>query len=404
MSYYTPRFPGRKRGRLDFDTPIPTSVRVEAMPTTGRRTRRGRRGRRRRMNNDVGGCYTKQTWSIGTKLPRPVYRKKLLDTGRISNIFRVSGQTQNFQTDGALKIRNAIAQPYGFYPLTCGQTGTGAPLIAPIYAIDLTSVPNGGSTGTASVAYPNSLWRMNYATEIKGSNITWTTFNSPPASSASFYPENVQTNFQPGPRDILDWVQAKFLFYPATLVPTRINVDIVTFNDDVVVPGGINATSGTTVTDSYAKAFWESMMKKYMFSPLENGNSNLEKKFVTYLDRKEIILDCKTNIENEKNHIRQLNIFKRMDRVCVYNWGDTGVMNARPLDSATPQVDQPGTAGEDWITNNAVTNQNTVRPGVRVFMLIRAFAGQVQGSADFNAKYHPSFDMVCRVKHSQLKG
>lgn len=362
---------------------------------SGQKRGYGQRGRKRQVKRDYVGCFTSQYKNVGKRMGSRRFRNALIDSNRVSNTYRVSGQLGSTTTIGTLTCTGAMSNKFGTYGLACGQSAAGAVVNAPIFVFDITSVPNGTMGEASTPVYPITGWKCTYASEAKGSAVTWTAINLPPDSTASFQAENTQKEFKAGPHSLMNWMEAKFLFYPAAKTSSRINIDLVEFKEDSVMPGGINASSPGVINDTYAKAFWESMLKKYMYSPLEAGNTNLEKKFVKYLFRDSISLDCPKTIEVEPNHVRHYNLFKRLNRIVTYNWGDTGTMTAYHTTGS-------GVGNQDWIQNAAVFNQNTARPNKRLFLMIRGYSTFCTNSNLFQQSIHPSFDMVLRKKHTSL--
>lgn len=378
-----------------------TAYRLKGYVTGPKRQRRMPGPGRRRMRRDVGGCYSSQYVTKGYKLSSRRYRNKLIDSARLTNVYRISGQNQAKENLGNdIEISHALYKKNGFYPLAAFENPTSKICYYPIYAIDLTAVPNQALNQTTP-SYTPSVYRMSTVTKSKGSNVTWGKFDADIFSTyQTFQLERGFGDPCMGPKGLLNWIQAKFLFYPPSNFPTRINIDIVRFKEDGVVPCG--ESEPQVITEPQYKAFWEGMVKKYHNSPIEGGNTTLERKFIQYLWRDSFVLDCKTNIENEQNHVRQYNLFKRMNRLCKYDWGDTGTMNAVP---ATDLENYGGAGGQEWIQNLDVYNRTQVRQPQRVFMIIRAFAGFAEGAGAFerDTRVFPSFDMVLRKSMTVLR-
>jgi len=382
-------FAQQRRGRYRNDAFInftEGSRKSSAMPSSGR-SRRGSRPRRSRRAMAAHGCYVYGSKAYGRRLSAAAFRRKIVDYNSTSNVFRLSAIDQT-----AGLIQHQLLNGRGFYTMRNAQTAPGAQLEWPVYAFDLTSVPN---QYNGVYTYPRTAWKAYSGSEASGAAINWQSVAAPPNTTSSFQPEACGIEPSPGERSLLNWVDAKIMFFAPYKIPVRINIDIVQFKHDEVCPGGTYGESPKTITQPNDVAFWESMMKKYMISPLESGNDRLERKYITYLHRDSFILDCKTSIENEVTHYKQYDLFKRMNRKCTYKWLDPGTMKMN--------MQAPGTGGVDWIQNAASPNYWTVHPKARTFLLIRAFAGQVQNSNVYNADYHPSFDLVLRTKHSSLQ-
>lgn len=392
--YRTPRY---KRRRYEFPvTPIPLSARLaEAAPGTATMARRGRRSRR---TNAQMGCYTAEYNKSGYKLSRNQFRNVLVDASKSAYVLRMSGIQKAFQrlTIGSdtKDLTQSLLNYNGFYKMTCAATDTTTPLSLPIWAFDVTSTPN---MYNQVLTYPRTAWTLSAANSTKGAAMTWSNPSGAYGDTrVQFQFESDSVNPGPGDKSLLDWFEAKFLFYAPFRIPVRVNIDLVQFKLDSVMPGGHKGDGSYTMNDSNDVAFWETMMKKYVYSPLESGNPRLESKYIRYLERKSFILDCKTTVENESTHYKQFTYFKRMNKVCKYKWLDPGTMVLR-----APTIDG-GVGNEDWIQNAQSPNYWTVNPNQRTFLLVRAFAGQVSGSTTFDYNFHPSFDLILRTKHSTL--
>lgn len=349
----------------------------------------GRYGRGRNRARDraaVSGCLTYRSKNYGRKISRAALRRRLVDYNSTSNIYRIYGIRKDAGTPA-----HELLNSSGTYTLKNCQSAAGTTLSWPLWLFDITSCPNNYN---GAYTLPRTAWAVNSATEVSGAAVNFIHLNSP-ITAGSFDTEQNGITKVPGERSLLDWVDAKFMFYAPLKIPVKICIDIVQFKNDAVMPGGQYGISPFTMSNAAEVAFWESMMKRFMVSPLETGNRNLENKYIKYLHRDSFTLDCKTTVENEVTHYKQYDLFKRMNRKCSYKWLDPGTMNmVMPTGG--------GTEATDWITNKASPNYWTVMPQARIFLMVRAYAGYVGTSTNMDFNYHPSFDLILKTKHTTL--
>lgn len=335
------------------------------------RTTRTREGRRPAGEWD----YTKRNVQFGRK-PRSTLRQayKLLKSG-ISKIQYVNyDYTNQFGANGGTYLSNR-------------QTALGAELLCPMYMWDMTSVLQ--RQGTTNFV-PNVRWRVVLGNEtITPGSLTWRAEGaiSQLVSQTSPGDPLSQVNYV-GERGILDWINAKFLFYAPTVIPIRIQVDLVQFRDDNLMP--TDNSSGTypvnqSTTDARVIAFYQYLLKKFMWTPLESGDQ-MHRKSIRYLKRMTLYMDPKESTDGTATRYKELNFFANLNRMCDYRW------DARDLMAMTT---------DDTQFASNLQNRITVEPKKRVWLILRATSSYQTAAVDTNA-HHPSFDYYIKSDYKSF--
>lgn len=329
------------------------------MPNSGRTRTRYRRRRRNGEMFVVTNDYTRATRSLGRAPKKNLYQAwKRINQSKTINVYAWRSYSDWGGVAGKNKLNNTSASP---------STGT---LTCPCHLYDVTASLNILGTPGGTITAPNIRWDVTFSNPNDTGNLTWV--NTSPlalekSSAGSSYLEGY-----PLRQDILDWIQFKLLFYCPTQRPSKFLIQLVQFNDERLVPGA-------TVT-TFSSAFWQSMVKKFMWSPLETGD-NQYNKYLKVLYSMQFSMDPKESTDPANTKLREVNIFKRMNRRCTYDW---------------QQDDRMFMNQEDGQQNSGDLS-TTVHPRARVFLMIRALASN--GAAESNT-IHPSYDLVYRCRHS----
>lgn len=258
-----------------------------------------------------------------------------------------------------------------FLDNTSTTTTTGT-LSVPVHLYDLTACPNVINNVKVDPAIG---WFPKFSNPTDTGTLSWTT-------GATMQVENITgansiVDNYPGANDTLDWVSARMLFYAPTQRASRIQVDVVQIKDTRLVP---DATTGVS---QFATAFWQAMAKRYAYNPLEQGDSRYQK-YLKVLDSKTFIMESKESTEAVNTHMKELNLFYRLNRRCTYNWEDQ---------------DKMAMLSQEGQYNNDTNMKTQVHPRARIFLMIRAQAGN---STAQTTTLHPTYDIVIRTKHSQM--
>lgn len=335
------------------------SIRTAAKRRLGSRTVT----RRKRVSetDTPSAEYTRVSRAMG-RVPRKDLRGawKLLDQNKSTTIYSYRNYSPFGGVNGPLGLLNVSTTP---------TTGV---LTAPMHLWDLTAAPN---VVNGTVTLPVIQWVPTWGTPAAGASFIW-------QNSQNFTVENSDqaatiTSQYPNGSDTLNWIQAKMLFYCPTTLPCRYQIDVVQFKDTRLVPDSV------TGTNQFASAFYQAMLKRFMYSPLETGNSRYQK-YLKVLHTQTFILNPKESTEAVNTIFREVNIFMRLNRRCTYDWSDQNNMALT------------GAGGQ---TNTDVAVKTTVHPRARIFLMIRA---QSPNASAFLSTIHPSYDIVLRTSHSQM--
>jgi len=304
--------------------------------------------------------YIRQTHSRGKRLRKNIRGAwKVIKSNTEGNIQGLRQYSAFGGTGGVLVLKNISPSP---------STG---PIEVPLHLYELNASLNdvGGV-----VTQPTIGWYPSFSNPGITGTLSWSnTFNLVPENttgSASTYQNGA------GKRDMLDWVQAKMLFYAPTTRAARIQVDLVQFTDTRLVPDA-------TTTSAFATAVYQALVKRFTISPLETGNNEYSK-YLKILDSKTFIMDAKESTDPVNTNMREVNLFYRMNRLCRYDWAEDDAMGLLSLN-------------DTQINQGDVSTQ--VHPRARIFLMIR---GQSTNAAAYSATIHPSYDLVIRTKHSAL--
>lgn len=339
-------------------------------PAAQRKSRRNAKTRvlsrrRKRSETTVGHAeYTRETVARG-RAPRHDLKGawKLLSQNISHSVYAYRYYTAFAGTQGGHGLQNVSP-----------TTSTG-PFQVPLHLWELTSAVN---IVNNAVTQPEISWTPRFSDPSSTATLTWATVgaqaNTLSVENSDF--ANAAYNNYPGANDTLDWVQSKLLFYAPTARPCRFQVDIVQIKDTRLIPDAAN-------TSAYATAFYQALVKRFAYSPMEPGDSKYQKQLkVLYTNT--FILNPKESTESVNTIYRELNVFLRMNRKCTYDWQDADRMNM---------------LGQEGQINTGQTMSTQVHPRARVYLMIRAQAGN---STAFSTALMPSYDITLRMKHSQL--
>lgn len=400
-------FDSYKRNRDTWDTSAPGDA--EFTPQTPRRGE----GRKKTkfsefrplpsgMNNS--GCYTRTRRTTGVaRYSRSSYNDKLVDVTRDGLIYRVQGMSLNpFGT----------AQG-GFYRMTNTNFNNNLGQTAPLCMFELNAAANFNKDSGSFVANPVVGWECYFTDTVAGGIPVAVNFRPiggviGQSNSLAVEQASNSSTMQMGPRALLDWVDIRMLWYAAGTVPTRIRIDIVSFDDAEDTPTGVGDISDTvanvlTFNDPDKISLYQALTKGYMFNPLENANQQLVKSRLRFHHSETHALDCKMSNMNELNKLKEIRIFNRLNRRCTFAWQNNDLVNMRPDGDFTVNVNK------DW---------SHVDPKARLYLMVRCISGYKNDGAltlgtppdgENNAPttqltLHPSFDMVMRTKYTKITG
>lgn len=317
--------------------------------------------RRRNEQLPAYGDLTRYNRSIGRRPRRNVKQAwKRLDATEKHTVFAYRQYGPWGGTNGLIPLANTSPTLI---------TGLFTP---PMVLFELTSCINVAGTPAGSTVVPNIGWSPQFSDPTAAGNLSWNSGNPLTLEKASLG-SNIATNY-PTRSSILDWIQIKSMFYHPTTKPTRITVQLVSFNDERLCPGA-------TVT-AFSTAFYQSLIKKYSYNPVEPGDSEY-KKYLKVWHTVSWLSDAKETTDSSVAKYREVNIFKRFNRRCKYDWNQDDAMAMGAQDGQINQGDM----------------STQVHPRARIYLLIRAQC--INGTAYSNL-IHPSYDLVIRTRHSGI--
>lgn len=269
---------------------------------------------------------------------------------------------------------------FGSTFLSNNATDSASVLTCPCHIYDITAAPNTVGNGT-TITNPLFRYIPTFSNNTSSGVLSWN-LDTVLATQQGTGPQNGSTVNAPVEKSMLDYLNAKFLFYAPTALPVRIDVKIFQITDERLIP----AFDGQTTDDTFATAFYQGMLKRYMFNPLETGAPDYHGNFKVMASRT-LYFQPKESTESVTTKMKQMDIFMRFNRLCNYRW--------RQRDKMAMLQDDP-----QQNDNGSLMFENTVHPRARIFLGIFAQAG-ASTTAD-QTTVHPSYDFKIQMKHSQI--
>jgi hypothetical protein len=182
----------------------------------------------------------------------------------------------------------------------------------------------------------------------------------------------------PGARGYVHGVKFRLLLNSPTQRSTKFIIQLVQLHEEVLP--GAPATALNT-------AFWQTLIKPFMHSPLADGMDKDMKKYIKILKSQTVSLDAPESVEDHMtSRTKLLNIFYALNRTCNYRWGQF--------------ADRQAMETNDLIKNLNIQNISThVEPKARIYMMIRAQCEQVGAIV---ASTVPSYDIVAKFYHKHI--
>lgn len=263
----------------------------------------------------------------------------------------------------------------------------------PMVYWDLTSTPN-HVNGT--ISNPNPMYQIYKSTAVAtDGNIGWSGIigkdmgGNPSSTWQVEQTENSSSNAAsyPGANSVLQWVSIELELWGQQQFHTKYTIELCQI-DDEVTPDPQAALTGT---GGQYEMFWDNHMKSYTYSPLYSGAVHgLKGKKMKVWKRYNVDIDPTTTIEsNADPHCKTFRMFFRLNRRCTYDWRKAGGngQTVAEFDAAH----QP---------TEVNTNELTVDPKARVYLIIRATDFNVKNSyAECTVANSPSLSWKIRTKH-----
>lgn len=352
----------RRGSRNSRPKSVPSTRRSTRLRSRRSRTRTRTKTKRKSETTSNPALFSALYKSTGRKLSSNVYCRKLVRDNVRSSVTGMSSCTPWGGVSGAQFLSQQ-------------NLDVTSVINCPLHLIELTGSPNAvGPTG--AITYPDISWQLKFSlpTDLGlasftklGTNFTLKTYDQPFGTSiVDQFPHN---------RDLLDYINADFMFYCPTNASTRVSIDFIQLLRDDLHPTTANMST-------FATSFWQSMIKRYMYSPLSILDSTHGRHFRT-LKRLSFYMDPKETTEAGNAVTKRVKIFHRFNRKVTYAWQDADRVAMEADDSPV----------------NIGSNQTQPEPKARIYMMIRAQAQT--DTVNINTK-HPSYDIQYRQKHSTL--
>lgn len=329
---------------------------------------------------------------------RKGFYRKLLRSQKEARYLRLQGIT-SFDTSG------------GYY--LCNQASTNpanSTCLWPLYLIDYkaTNNVNNGVDINGQV-----LWRLQTPSANSTANVSFVQprlqqssqgandVNSNVWQPENFYSQTGVSISYPHRRTLINYIQAKFMFYGTLTRPVRWRVEMIRLNRDWLHPDFEITTDVSTGAGMNVllerNAFWQYMLKPFVETPLCIQDPKMANYYTKVKTLCDFVIEPKLNTEPAADigesdvsfpHQRQFDYFERMDAVVKYDWDDT---NVRDYNTLGYQV-------------NTGENKGSVNYRSRVYIMIRALAPVNNTSlTNQDLKIDPTFDMILRKKELTLQ-
>lgn len=267
-------------------------------------------------------------------------------------------------------------------------TGNAGPLTCPVHLIDLTCAPN-YTPGQSTAQFPAGRFQMLLSNNTADATLGWNQDNA-------FVIESVPSNATflestPVQASMLSWVSLKMLFYAPLARPMKVSIMIIQLTRPELDPI-LDLDSEGTAYSPFARSIWQSFAQPFTYNPLAGGDGNNWNKYFKVMHRQTFIMNPKETTDTAATVYKQVNIFKRFNRRCRYDWNaqDSVAMNG----GGFGQIVLAPTGESRGVYSTRVT------PRARIFALIAAQASY--NDAGFASTVHGSFDYVCRTCHHTL--
>lgn len=409
--------------------------------SAARRSRNNENMLRASGSNSMGNAGLKDDKSPYTQyaLVRRTSGRKLSQPAKLQKL--VSALTQPIITrwQNVAKGTTGMDATSGAFPLNY-QSAAASPgtNVYPYYLFDLTGMPNAtvapSSTATAYL-YPNVGYRLNRtrtdagATELNNQfkyAVTGCVMGKEDGTLGSYFSwlyERKPRQIWPMGSAMLDWVDVRLQVYGATNKPTRVNVKLVRFTDEDVVPQAYTMTDafGTGIAssddDPSVSASVNDTLKKWnewhmgqvdtlISCPIQKRDHlNLGRK-MQILYTESIDINPTSNTESDtRGHIKAIKLFKRLNRVTRFdhqaqttavNNPGSGIAGVGPSKEMDPNIFDYA-RGDNLDENRDM--KCYAKKMSRIFLLISA---QSPVDGVFAAASHASFDLIIRRRHSVI--
>lgn len=287
-------------------------------------------------------------------------------------------------------LRFEAVNPYlttacGKLPIFNYYDTTGNIAYMPIRLFDLTSIKQGAS------GYPTAGWELRQNNTVNTTFVAVSGTNASGAVSNTYNVEDVSSVDAPQIRRAsLKYVNIRMLLYGTKTVPVRYEIGIMRVKEDEYNPGYI-LDNGGTATSQFVGAFWQYLVAKFGYNPIQIYDPQEFRRHYTYTPIKSFMLETTQTNEGSSSipHAQQFDFFYKKDHCYKFDWNNNSVLQPTDVLNApnfpTVDVTQMKT-GPDY--------------KYREFLVVRALTSHRRGGGapTFANGTDPSFDIIIRQK------
>jgi len=313
-----------------------------------------------------------------------------------STFGRLTTRKINKLSNDTLIFRHQNIGPFNDYGKRFMYNATNATTwFTPLILFELNSV-NNHINGTQT--FMNPVHQMTQA--IATGHIAWDSIAGQSTDGTSlitnWIPEkssHISTAVSTSPMDqsIHKWSSLDLELWGQTTKPTMYTIYLCQFSEDVLPETVFAANVGSyaTITNQNAIEFWQSMIKRYTYSPLAKIDDGWGKKKIKIMKQYKINIDPTASYENDPDpHVKTMKLFYRFNRKCNFEWKYS---NAQGQSVANMN-------DADWQQEDG-ENQCQVHPNARLFVMLRA-SNFVRTTTDAATNANsPSISWVMRSCH-----
>lgn len=314
-------------------------------------------------------------------------------TGRFG---RLTARKIDKLSNDSVIFRHQLIGPFNDYGkrFMFNATNVAGDLYYPLVLFELNSATN-FIQGTQTFANP-----VHQMYQTSANAIAWSPLNNQNAdgtvtTNSWVIEKSVHTNGSslsaPMEQSIHKWSSLDLELWGQTQKPTVYTIYLCQLNEDVTPD--INFASQTAnysnITNPNAIEFWQSMIKRFTYSPLAKVDDGFKNKKIKILKQYKINIDPTANYENDPDpHVKTMKLFYRFNRKCNFEWK---YANAAGFSQANMN-------DADWQQENS-QNQCHVHPNARMYVMVRA-SNYVRGTYDTATNTtNPSISWVLRSCH-----
>lgn len=283
---------------------------------------------------DEGGYNQFEThkYKTGRKKPKAAKRANLIDAITVRQRIRFSGI-------------NELSAGQGFFPLS-HEWETPQFDHLPIYVMNLTSTRQ-QSVGQAAAP----LWRLyqDKAANRLGFTI-WNGQLRDGAINTGWQLEDDEaagTSVSVGRKSLIDWVRIRLNVWGKKTAPSRMQVQLVQFNDDIICPERDTVLADPAVirapmSNPEAQQYWQSVVKPLINNPCSSVTRTARAR-AKILKTWKIDIDPTSTTENDTDpHCKFLDIFHKVGKLIDYSSASTFQSTSTLNDARTYGTVTPG--------------------------------------------------------------